>query len=92
MTTPSTVPFSPVPGHPQSMKYSDGWTHEATPLRVLWEDNYRRAAVRLVYGQVDEARQYAETGIAMEDAYMQRASDEYHRERARPASATVGAA
>lgn len=82
MSAVSSVPFSPVPasqveipfrGHGDEGPWST-LTYSACPLRVLWEDNYRLAALEIAYrgGDLEKARQFAQTGVAMEDAYIER--------------------
>lgn len=78
--TASAVAFSPVPVHQVAIPFpgsgSEGpWsplTFLACPLRVLWEQNYRAAALAVAIGDVDEARVLARRGLAMENAYIER--------------------
>lgn len=77
-TTTSAVPFSPVPAHTVDMRFRHDrdLTRRGCPLVELWQENYRSACLRLIWGHEDEARVLARTGMAMEDAYIQRVGDE----------------
>lgn len=79
-----TCPFAPIPTTSGPMKFdpNDNWTYDGTPMRVLWEKNYRDAAHSLIFGYVERAIEQAKTGRAMEDAYLTRVRGDVARERA----------
>lgn len=74
------VPFSPVPAHHIAIPFRgddtegpwSGFTFIASPIRVLWEECYRRAALDLAIGDIETAKEHALRGMAMEDAYIAR--------------------
>ena len=91
LDTDGRVPFAPVPGHSVDMRFhaDDSWTFDGTPLRVLWDEAYRDAAHRVLYGDDDEARRLARLGRDLEDAYMARVGAEVRAERAERETVTV---
>lgn len=83
----SPVPFSPIPTEHCEVKFraEDEWTYGASPMRVLWEQNYRDAAHEML-GYVSEesaerAKRLARTGRDMEDAYLTRVGAEARANR-----------
>lgn len=74
------VPFSPVPSHQIAMPFRgdidegawSSYTFMGSPLRVLWEEAYRRSALDAAIGDFENARLHARRGIGMEDAYIVR--------------------
>lgn len=79
------LPFSPVPTDRREMPIAlpDDSTMVECPMAQLWARNYRDAALRLIWGDVEEAKAHAEQGDGLERAYMRRKSAEWDAEKER---------
>lgn len=78
----SAVPYAPIPTDHTELRFNpeDDWTYTASPMRVLWETNYRDAAHSILFGD-DRAYAQAAQGRAIESAFLQRLGAETRARR-----------
>ncbi|WP_426566358.1 hypothetical protein ACPPVT_07380 [Angustibacter sp. McL0619] len=88
----NALPFSPISHEMCEVKFSAGSdaTYTATPLRLVWQENYRSAAIALVYGAEERAKRLARVGLDMEDAYLSRWGAESRLRRAAAEDSLMG--